>query len=61
MAKLPGDGWPARGGAGGLFFDDTLVFVAIVMFCHCSDGMTRQGMPLYLLGFATAGMRSAWD
>jgi hypothetical protein len=37
------------------------VFVAIVMFCHCSDGMTRQGMPLYLLGFATAGMRSAWD
>ncbi len=34
VAELAGDGWPARGGAGRLFFDDTFVFVAIVVFCH---------------------------
>jgi hypothetical protein len=49
VAKLAGDGWPARGGAGRLFFDDTLVFITIVMFGHCWDGMTSQDMPLYSL------------
>jgi hypothetical protein len=37
VAELAGDGWPARG-AGRLFFDDTLVLVAIVMFCHFRMG-----------------------
>lgn len=61
VAQLSNDGWPARGGSGRLFFDDTLVFVTIVMFCHCSDGMTRLGMLLYSLEFVSAGMRLAWD
>jgi hypothetical protein len=43
MAKLAGDGWMARGGARRLFFDDTFVFVAIVVFGHCSFGMMREG------------------
>jgi hypothetical protein len=50
VAELAGDGWPARGGAGRLLFDDTLVFVTIMMFCHFSDGMTCPGLPLYSLG-----------
>ena len=57
VAELAGDGWPARGGAGRLFSDDTLVFVTIVMFCHCSDGMACPGLPLYLLRvFTVAGV-----
>lgn len=34
VAELTGDGWPVGGGAGGFFFDDTLVLVAVVAFCH---------------------------
>jgi hypothetical protein len=60
VAELAGDGWPARGGVGRLFFDDTLVFVTIVMSCHCSDGMTCLGVLLYSLEFVSAGMRLAW-
>ena len=55
VAKLAGDRWSARGSPGRLFFDDTLVFVAIMMFCHCSDGMICSGMPLYSRRFAVTG------
>lgn len=47
VAELAGDGWPACSSPGRLFFDDTLVFVAILMFCHCSNGMICHGMLLY--------------
>ena len=39
MAELAGDGWMAGCGPGRLFFDDTFVLVAILMFGHCSIGM----------------------
>ena len=61
VAELTRDGWPARGSAGRLFFDDTLVLVAIVVFCHCWDGMTCRGMPLYSLKYVIGGMRLVWD
>jgi len=54
VAELARDGWPARGGTWRLFFDDTLVLVAIVVFCHCWDGMICRSMPLYSLEFTEA-------
>jgi hypothetical protein len=59
VAELSSDGWPACGRAGRLFFDDTLVFVTIVMFCHLLGWMTCQGMLLYSLESVIACMRLA--
>ena len=51
---------PARCGAGRLFFNDTFVFVAIVVFGHRSVGMRCAAMPLYSSDIATTGMPSVW-
>jgi hypothetical protein len=44
VAELTLDGWPAGGGAGRFFSDDTFALVAIVAFCHRSrwDEMPRS-------------------
>ena len=38
VAELAVDGWMACSGSGRLFFDDTFVFVTVVMFDHCPMG-----------------------
>jgi hypothetical protein len=39
VAELAGERWMAGCGPGRLFFDNTFVLVAILMFGHCSIGM----------------------
>ena len=48
VAELAVDGWMACSGPGRLFFDDTFVFVAVVMFDHCPIGMMRVCVLLYV-------------
>jgi hypothetical protein len=56
VAELASDGWPAGGGAGRFFFDDTLVFVTIMMFCHCSVGMACPGRAVVFAGVFTGAV-----
>lgn len=61
VAELASDGWTARGGPGGFFFDDTFVFVTIAGFDHVPIGMKRVGVPLYLLQLVIADRPWVWE
>jgi hypothetical protein len=61
MAELAGHGWVAGGRAWRLFFDDTLVFVAIVMFGHCSIEMIRKLRLVVFAGSVSGGTLSALE
>ena len=48
VAELAVDGWMACGCAGRLFFDDTFVFVTVLIFGHCPIGMMLACVLLYV-------------
>ncbi len=55
VAELAGNGGAAGGRAGRLFFDDTLVFVTIGMFGHCSSEMIRKLCSVVFAGSISGG------
>jgi hypothetical protein len=61
VAELAVDGWMACGCAGRLFFDDTFVFVTVLIFGHCPIGMMLACVLLYVREVAIAGTRWVWE